>query len=148
MSEVSLGFCTTECKNDPSPGWELGVCQSMLSPTVQVQCPQSILLCSTVCELELVTHVLMFPHVILNLLFLSLSWQIFIGEISMYFIKSTRETLIIQEKTILTGECCYLNPLLRRIIRFIGKHPVHFKLGPCLYQTSMKHPDKRHHKIN
>uniref|UniRef100_A0A8C3SAB4 Phospholipid phosphatase-related protein type 1 n=1 Tax=Chelydra serpentina TaxID=8475 RepID=A0A8C3SAB4_CHESE len=46
---------------------------------------------------------------------------IFIGEISMYFIKSTRETLIVQEKTILTGECCYLNPLLRRIIRFIGK---------------------------
>ncbi|XP_013926449.1 PREDICTED: lipid phosphate phosphatase-related protein type 1 [Thamnophis sirtalis] len=45
---------------------------------------------------------------------------IFIGELSMYFIKSTRESLIIQEKTILTGECCYLNPLLRRIIRFIG----------------------------
>ncbi|XP_063279370.1 phospholipid phosphatase-related protein type 1 isoform X2 [Prinia subflava] len=45
---------------------------------------------------------------------------IFIGEVSMYFIKSTRQTLIIQEKTILTGECCYLNPLLRRIIRFIG----------------------------
>ncbi|XP_020922428.1 phospholipid phosphatase-related protein type 1 isoform X3 [Sus scrofa] len=46
--------------------------------------------------------------------------RIFIGEISMYFIKSTRESLIAQEKTILTGECCYLNPLLRRIIRFIG----------------------------
>ncbi|KAF7237541.1 Phospholipid phosphatase-related protein type 1 [Varanus komodoensis] len=46
--------------------------------------------------------------------------EIFIGEISMYFIKSTRESLIVQEKTILTGECCYLNPLLRRIIRFIG----------------------------
>ncbi|XP_043924193.1 phospholipid phosphatase-related protein type 1 [Protopterus annectens] len=45
---------------------------------------------------------------------------IFIGEISMYFIKSTRENLIIHEKTIVTGECCYLNPLLRRIIRFIG----------------------------
>ncbi|KAM5257751.1 phospholipid phosphatase-related protein type 1 isoform 2-T4 [Hipposideros larvatus] len=45
---------------------------------------------------------------------------IFIGEISMYFIKSTRESLIAQEKTILTGECCYLNPLLRRIVRFIG----------------------------
>nr|KAF6434175.1 phospholipid phosphatase related 1 [Molossus molossus] len=44
---------------------------------------------------------------------------IFIGEISMYFIKSTRESLIAQEKTILTGECCYLNPLLRRIIRFV-----------------------------
>ncbi|MBN3272740.1 PLPR1 protein, partial [Polyodon spathula] len=46
--------------------------------------------------------------------------QIFSGEISMYFIKSTRESLIAQEKTIVTGECCYLNPLIRRIIRFIG----------------------------
>lgn len=45
---------------------------------------------------------------------------IFTGEISMYFIKSTRESLIAQEKTIVTGECCYLNPLIRRIIRFIG----------------------------
>ncbi|KAK1800587.1 hypothetical protein P4O66_005792 [Electrophorus voltai] len=45
---------------------------------------------------------------------------IFIGEISMYIMKSTREALIAQEKTILTGECCYLNPLIRRIIRFIG----------------------------
>uniref|UniRef100_A0AAR2LUZ0 Phospholipid phosphatase-related protein type 1 n=1 Tax=Pygocentrus nattereri TaxID=42514 RepID=A0AAR2LUZ0_PYGNA len=33
---------------------------------------------------------------------------------------STREALIAQEKTIVTGECCYLNPLIRRIIRFIG----------------------------
>ncbi|XP_058879401.1 phospholipid phosphatase-related protein type 1 isoform X2 [Acipenser ruthenus] len=46
--------------------------------------------------------------------------EIFTGEISMYFIKSTRESLIAQEKTIVTGECCYLNPLIRRIIRFIG----------------------------
>ncbi|XP_078253015.1 phospholipid phosphatase-related protein type 1 isoform X9 [Rhinoraja longicauda] len=46
--------------------------------------------------------------------------EIFIGEISMYFIKSTRENLLRQEKTIVTGECCYLSPLLRRIIRFIG----------------------------
>ncbi|XP_069779600.1 phospholipid phosphatase-related protein type 1 isoform X5 [Narcine bancroftii] len=45
---------------------------------------------------------------------------IFIGEISMYFIKSTREALLRQEKTIVTGECCYLSPLFRRIIRFIG----------------------------
>ncbi|KAI7793444.1 putative lipid phosphate phosphatase-related protein type 1-like [Triplophysa rosa] len=44
---------------------------------------------------------------------------IFIGEISMYVMKSTREALIAQEKTIVTGECCYLNPLIRRIIRFI-----------------------------
>lgn len=47
--------------------------------------------------------------------------QIFIGEISMYMMKSTREALIAQEKMIVTGECCYLNPLIRRIIRFIGK---------------------------
>ncbi|XP_072260545.1 phospholipid phosphatase-related protein type 1 isoform X3 [Pyxicephalus adspersus] len=45
---------------------------------------------------------------------------IFIGEVATYFIKSTRENLIVQEKMILTGECCYLNPLIRRIIRFIG----------------------------
>ncbi|XP_016110942.1 phospholipid phosphatase-related protein type 1-like [Sinocyclocheilus grahami] len=45
---------------------------------------------------------------------------IFVGEISMYIMKSTREALIAQEKTIVTGECCYLNPLIRRIIRFIG----------------------------
>ncbi|XP_060765233.1 phospholipid phosphatase-related protein type 1 isoform X1 [Neoarius graeffei] len=45
---------------------------------------------------------------------------IFIGEISMYMMKSTREALIAQEKMIVTGECCYLNPLIRRIIRFIG----------------------------
>jgi lipid phosphate phosphatase-related protein type 1/2/5 len=39
----------------------------------------------------------------------------------MYFIKSTRESLIAEEKMILTGDCCYLSPLLRRIIRFIGE---------------------------
>ncbi|XP_057177893.1 uncharacterized protein LOC130546564 [Triplophysa rosa] len=50
---------------------------------------------------------------------------IFIGEISMYVMKSTREALIAQEKTIVTGECCYLNPLIRRIIRFIDVHHEH-----------------------
>nr|XP_046162608.1 phospholipid phosphatase-related protein type 1 [Oncorhynchus gorbuscha] len=45
---------------------------------------------------------------------------IFIGEVSMYMMKSTRAVLLSQEKTILTGECCYLNPLIRRIVRFIG----------------------------
>ncbi|KAK6322917.1 hypothetical protein J4Q44_G00077090 [Coregonus suidteri] len=56
---------------------------------------------------------------------------IFIGEVSMYTMKSTRAVLLTQEKTILTGECCYLNPLIRRIIRFIGV----FAFG-CLRQTS------------
>lgn len=42
----------------------------------------------------------------------------------MYMMKSTREALLAQEKTIVTGDCCYLNPLIRRIIRFIGKNLV------------------------
>ncbi|KAM9840983.1 phospholipid phosphatase-related protein type 1 [Aulostomus maculatus] len=45
---------------------------------------------------------------------------IFVGEVSMYVMKSTRDALLAQEKTIVTGDCCYLNPLIRRIIRFIG----------------------------
>lgn len=118
------------------------------SLNVEVQCPKDTLPCSSFCGLEPATHVLVFALVIFNLPLLSLSWQIFIGEISMYFIKSTRETLIIQEKTILTGECCYLNPLLRRIIRFIGKHPEHCKLSPCLHQNRTKHPNNLHPKIN
>lgn len=39
----------------------------------------------------------------------------------MYVMKSTREALLAQEKIIVTGDCCYLNPLIRRIIRFIGE---------------------------
>ncbi|KAM9794749.1 phospholipid phosphatase-related protein type 1 isoform X3 [Syngnathus typhle] len=46
--------------------------------------------------------------------------EIFVGELSMYAMKSTRESLLSQEKTIVTGDCCYLNPLIRRVIRFIG----------------------------
>lgn len=41
----------------------------------------------------------------------------------MYVMKSTREALLAQEKTIVTGDCCYLNPLMRRIVRFIGEQP-------------------------
>lgn len=47
--------------------------------------------------------------------------QIFVGEVSMYVMRSTREALLLQEKTIMTGDCCYLNPLVRRVIRFIGE---------------------------
>lgn len=49
--------------------------------------------------------------------------QIFIGEVSMYVMKSTREALLAQEKTIVTGDCCYLNPLMRRVVRFVGRSP-------------------------
>lgn len=63
--------------------------------------------------------VIIFPFITLpHRIFLS---QIFIGEVSMYVMKSTREALLAQEKTIVTGDCCYLNPLTRRIVRFIGK---------------------------
>lgn len=60
-------------------------------------------------------------NLLLLLCFLRSRVQIFIGEVSMYVMKSTREALLAQEKTIVTGDCCYLNPLVRRIIRFIGK---------------------------
>jgi len=61
----------------------------------------------------------------------------------MYIMKSTREALIAQEKTIVTGECCYLNPLIRRIIRFIGESSVfigvkHFRSG--LFGSNMDFP--------
>ncbi|KAJ3605027.1 hypothetical protein NHX12_027078 [Muraenolepis orangiensis] len=37
------------------------------------------------------------------------------------------EALLVQERTIVTGDCCYLNPLVRRVIRFIGV----FAFGLC-----------------
>ncbi|XP_043940543.1 phospholipid phosphatase-related protein type 2 isoform X2 [Protopterus annectens] len=42
--------------------------------------------------------------------------MILIGELSSFFFHSGSN----QEKTIITGECCYFNPLLRRIVRFLG----------------------------
>lgn len=52
------------------------------------------------------------------------SWlcQMFVGEVSMYVMKNTREALLAQERTIVTGDCCYLNPLMRRVVRFIGEN--------------------------
>lgn len=52
----------------------------------------------------------------------------------MYVMKSTREALLAQEKTIVTGDCCYLNPLIRRIIRFVGKKVVMPNI-----QTALRH---------
>uniref|UniRef100_A0A3B3ZQV3 Phosphatidic acid phosphatase type 2/haloperoxidase domain-containing protein n=1 Tax=Periophthalmus magnuspinnatus TaxID=409849 RepID=A0A3B3ZQV3_9GOBI len=42
--------------------------------------------------------------------------QILAGELCVFFIKAEGT----QEKTIVTADCCYFNPLLRRIIRFLG----------------------------
>uniref|UniRef100_A0A673CY63 Phospholipid phosphatase related 2a n=1 Tax=Sphaeramia orbicularis TaxID=375764 RepID=A0A673CY63_9TELE len=41
---------------------------------------------------------------------------ILIGELCAFFTKAEGT----QEKTIVTADCCYFNPLLRRIIRFLG----------------------------
>ncbi|MGH0168495.1 UNVERIFIED_CONTAM: hypothetical protein FKN15_054790 [Acipenser sinensis] len=38
------------------------------------------------------------------------------GELSAFFLRSDAA----HEKTIATGDCCYFNPLLRRIVRFLG----------------------------
>ncbi|KAF7240212.1 Phospholipid phosphatase-related protein type 2 [Varanus komodoensis] len=42
--------------------------------------------------------------------------MIFVGELAAFFLQPERRA----EKTIISGECCYFNPLLRRIIRFLG----------------------------
>ncbi|KAL6455776.1 hypothetical protein MHYP_G00356270 [Metynnis hypsauchen] len=41
---------------------------------------------------------------------------ILIGELALFFSKPEA----LQEKTIVTADCCYFNPLLRRIVRFLG----------------------------
>ncbi|XP_034449474.1 phospholipid phosphatase-related protein type 2a isoform X1 [Hippoglossus hippoglossus] len=41
---------------------------------------------------------------------------ILVGELCAFFIKAEGT----QEKTIVTADCCYFNPLLRRIVRFLG----------------------------
>ncbi|MEQ2203962.1 Phospholipid phosphatase- protein type 5 [Xenoophorus captivus] len=42
--------------------------------------------------------------------------QILVGELCAFFTKAEGT----QEKTIVTADCCYFSPLLRRIVRFLG----------------------------
>ncbi|XP_034750257.1 phospholipid phosphatase-related protein type 2a [Etheostoma cragini] len=42
--------------------------------------------------------------------------EILVGELCAFFTKAEGT----QERTIVTADCCYFNPLLRRIIRFLG----------------------------
>lgn len=44
-------------------------------------------------------------------------FQILIGEVTSFFVKTEGA----QEKTIVTADCCYFNPLVRRIVRFLGQ---------------------------
>ncbi|XP_070597800.1 phospholipid phosphatase-related protein type 2 isoform X8 [Erythrolamprus reginae] len=45
------------------------------------------------------------------------TFTILVGELAVFFFQPTRH----KEKTIISGECCYFNPLLRRMIRFLGQ---------------------------
>jgi len=75
--------------------------------------------------------------------------QIMVGEVSMYVMRSTREALLVQERTIVTGDCCYLNPLVRRIIRFIGieghAQRAHARIHVHLKVLTYR-PDQRQHR--
>lgn len=61
--------------------------------------------------------------------------QILIGELCAFFTKAEGT----QEKTIVTADCCYFNPLLRRIIRFLGKHTVLYKTAPVLFAGPLRY---------
>ncbi|XP_067394348.1 phospholipid phosphatase-related protein type 5 isoform X2 [Emydura macquarii macquarii] len=46
--------------------------------------------------------------------------EIIIGETAVFCLQLATRDFENQEKTILTGDCCYINPLVRRTIRFLG----------------------------
>lgn len=62
---------------------------------------------------ELINHVSNYAMVVC---FFCSYLQILAGELMAFFMKSEGT----QEKTIVTADCCYFSPLLRRIIRFLG----------------------------
>uniref|UniRef100_A0A8C3SZU4 Phospholipid phosphatase related 5 n=1 Tax=Chelydra serpentina TaxID=8475 RepID=A0A8C3SZU4_CHESE len=45
---------------------------------------------------------------------------IIVGETAVFCLQLATRDFENQEKTILTGDCCYINPLVRRTIRFLG----------------------------
>ncbi|KAI4579900.1 hypothetical protein MJT46_001268 [Ovis ammon polii x Ovis aries] len=46
--------------------------------------------------------------------------QIIVGETAVFCLQLATRDFENQEKTILTGDCCYINPLVRRTVRFLG----------------------------
>nr|XP_021148643.1 phospholipid phosphatase-related protein type 5 isoform X1 [Columba livia] len=46
--------------------------------------------------------------------------EIIVGETAVFCLQIATKDFENQEKTILTGDCCYINPLVRRTIRFLG----------------------------
>lgn len=67
----------------------------------------------------------------LSPVFAPLCAQILVGELCAFFTKAEGA----QEKTIVTADCCYFNPLLRRIIRFLGEHTVLYHTAPLCSLT-------------
>ncbi|CAN0219410.1 unnamed protein product [Lampetra planeri] len=45
---------------------------------------------------------------------------ILVGEVTNHFVDYVNKDHSTRERTILTGDCCYINPLLRRLVRFTG----------------------------
>ncbi|KAB0402483.1 hypothetical protein E2I00_000301, partial [Balaenoptera physalus] len=46
--------------------------------------------------------------------------RIIVGETAVFCLQLATRDFENQEKTILTGDCCYINPLVRRTVRFLG----------------------------
>eukprot|EP00071_Canis_lupus_P042846 XP_022276403.1 phospholipid phosphatase-related protein type 5 [Canis lupus familiaris] len=46
--------------------------------------------------------------------------HIIVGETAVFCLQLATRDFENQEKTILTGDCCYINPLVRRTVRFLG----------------------------
>ncbi|XP_075888753.1 phospholipid phosphatase-related protein type 2a isoform X2 [Nelusetta ayraudi] len=63
------------------------------------------------------------PVLIYSLVIVIPTFTILVGELCAFFTKADGGT---QEKTIVTADCCYFNPLLRRIIRFLGVYAFGF----------------------
>ncbi|KAG7231575.1 hypothetical protein INR49_011549 [Caranx melampygus] len=47
--------------------------------------------------------------------------QITITETVLFLVQYTSKEFDRSEKTVATGDCCYLNPLVRRTFRFLGE---------------------------
>ncbi|KAG8132654.1 hypothetical protein E2320_010494 [Naja naja] len=45
---------------------------------------------------------------------------VIVGETAVFCLQMATRDFENQEKTILTGDCCYINPLVRRTVRFLG----------------------------
>ncbi|XP_056155806.1 phospholipid phosphatase-related protein type 5-like [Lampris incognitus] len=50
----------------------------------------------------------------------TLCWQITVTETVLFLVQYTSKEFDRSEKTVVTGDCCYLNPLVRRTFRFLG----------------------------